>query len=61
MNLYQYDPADYLKDDLGMDSLDIVSLAMDLEEEHNIEISDCALSKWRTVADVLATVGGGGA
>lgn len=40
-------------DDLGADSLDIVELIMDLEEEFDIEIPDSDAEKVVTVGDVV--------
>lgn len=40
--------------DLGADSLDLVDLAMSIEDEFDIELSDDALEKFKTVGD-LAT------
>lgn len=40
-------------DDLGADSLDIVELIMELEEEFGIEIPDEDAEKIRTVADAV--------
>lgn len=40
--------------DLGADSLDLVDLAMSIEDEFDIELSDDALEKIKTVGD-LAT------
>ena len=37
--------------DLGADSLDLVDLAMSIEDEFDIEISDEALDKIKTVGD----------
>ena len=42
-----------LIDDLKADSLDIVKLIMDLEQEFNIEIPDEELPKVQTVADIV--------
>ena len=39
--------------DLMADSLDIVELIMDLEQEFNIEIPDEELPKVQTVADIV--------
>ena len=43
-----------IQDDLGADSLDLVDLAMSIEDEFDIELSDDALEKIKTVGD-LAT------
>ena len=40
-------------DDLGADSLDIVELIMEFEEEFNVEIPDEAAEKIKTVQDVV--------
>lgn len=42
-----------IKDDLGADSLDIVDLAMSLEDEFDLEIPDEAVEGIRTVGDVV--------
>ncbi|WP_411346070.1 acyl carrier protein [Paenibacillus sp. WLX1005] len=41
------------KDDLGADSLDVVELVMELEEEFDIEISDEDAEKITTVGEVV--------
>ncbi|WP_039763594.1 MULTISPECIES: acyl carrier protein [unclassified Caldicellulosiruptor] len=46
-------PESSFLDDLGADSLDIVELIMELEEEFNIEIPDEDAEKIRTVADAV--------
>lgn len=43
-----------LKDDLGADSLDLVELSMNLEDEFAIEIADEDFWSLKTVSDVLA-------
>ena len=43
-------------DDLGADSLDIVELIMDFEEEFGIEIPDEAAEKIKTVQDVVTYI-----
>ncbi|MDL2257721.1 acyl carrier protein [Eubacteriales bacterium OttesenSCG-928-K08] len=43
-----------LVDDLKADSLDVVELIMDLEQEFDIEIPDEELPKVRTVGDIVA-------
>lgn len=40
-------------DDLGADSLDVVELIMDLQDEFNLEIPDEDAEKIRTVSDVV--------
>ncbi|GAF66107.1 acyl carrier protein [Alkalihalobacillus trypoxylicola] len=41
------------KDDLGADSLDVVELVMELEDEFELTISDEDAEKISTVADVV--------
>ncbi|GAX90400.1 acyl carrier protein [Effusibacillus lacus] len=41
------------KDDLGADSLDVVELVMELEDEFDMEISDEDAEKISTVGDVV--------
>lgn len=45
-----------LIEDLKADSLDVVELIMDLEQEFNIEIPDDELPKIRTVGDILGYI-----
>lgn len=45
-----------LTGDLGADSLDLVDLAMSIEDEFDIELSDEALEKIKTVGDLVAFV-----
>jgi len=40
-------------DDLGADSLDIIELILEIEEEFNIEIPDKEAEKIKTVGDVV--------
>ena len=42
--------------DLGADSLDLVDLAMSIEDEFDIELSDEALDKIKTVGDLAAYI-----
>jgi len=42
-----------LIEDLGVDSLDTVELIMAFEEEFNIEVSDDAAEKAKTVEDII--------
>ncbi len=41
------------KDDLGADSLDVVELVMELEDEFDLEISDEDAEKINSVGDVV--------
>lgn len=43
-------------DNLGADSLDLVEMIMAFEEEFNVEISDDAAEKIKTVGDALEYV-----
>lgn len=45
-----------LADDLGMDSLDAVELAIATERQFNIVVSDEQVAKLGTVADIIALV-----
>lgn len=51
-------PEKRLNEDLGADSLDIVELGMNLEDEFGIEIPDGDFNRFTTVGDVLAYVEG---
>lgn len=46
-------PEASFKDDLGADSLDVVELVMELEDEFDLEISDEDAEKIITVGDVV--------
>lgn len=46
-----------LIEDLKADSLDIVELIMDLEQDYGIEIPDDELPNVRTVGDILKYIG----
>lgn len=45
-----------LLDDLGVNSIDRVCVAVDLDEDFGIELPDEDVSGWATVADVVASV-----
>jgi acyl carrier protein len=51
-------PDSLLADDLGMDSLDLVELCIDLEERYALEseIDDEIAEGWQTVGDVVAAL-----
>ena len=42
--------------ELGADSLDLIDLAMSIEDEFDIELSDDALEKIKTVSDLVAYI-----
>lgn len=42
-----------LKEDLGLDSLDMYGIAVHAREELGKNVSDKELKQWKTVADVL--------
>jgi acyl carrier protein len=44
------------KDDLGADSLDVVELVMELEDEFDMEISDDDAEKISTVGDAVTYI-----
>lgn len=46
-------PESNLRTDIGLNSLDCVSLAEELENEYNIEIPNSELSKFKTIGDVI--------
>lgn len=46
-------PEASFKDDLGADSLDVVELVMELEDEFDLEISDEDAEKVTTVGEVV--------
>jgi acyl carrier protein len=45
-----------LVDDLGLDSLDAVELAISVERKFDIEVPEEELTKLKTVADMIALV-----
>ena len=47
-------PSSNLIDDLHADSLDIVELVMDMEQEFDVEIPDEVLPNIKTVGDVVS-------
>lgn len=49
-------PEANLKDDLGIDSLAAVELALELETEFDIRIEDDELAKLETVSDILKII-----
>jgi acyl carrier protein len=49
-------PAKHLIDDLDLDSIDLVDLAVSLEEERGIKLDEEDLKSVRTVADAVQAV-----
>ena len=45
-----------LRNDLGMDSLDIIEVVFDLQRELKIFIPDQKSEKWKTIQDIIETV-----
>ena len=43
-----------IKEDLGADSLDVLQLLMEIEEEYDITVPDEKLADFQTVGDVVA-------
>ncbi|MBO5934545.1 MAG: acyl carrier protein [Clostridia bacterium] len=40
-------------EDLNFDSLDMIEIAMDIEDEFNVEVPDEALEKFITIGDIV--------
>lgn len=45
-----------LRNDLGMESLDVIELVLDLQKEYNLHIPDQMCEKWKTVQDAIDTI-----
>ncbi len=45
-----------LKDDLGADSIDAVSIIMDIEDKYGISIDEDTARSFQTVADLVAFI-----
>lgn len=43
----------YLSEDLGASNLDMIDLAMTIEDEFSIEVTDEALGEMKTVEDIV--------
>ena len=55
INVETLDDSKGLKD-LGLDSLDIVELCLDLEEKYNIQFETAELASFKTVGDLFASI-----
>jgi acyl carrier protein len=49
-------PEAAIKDDLGADSLDVMDLILELEDEFSLEISDDEAEKINTVGDIVSYI-----
>ena len=54
LNLKQLDETKSLKD-LGLDSLDVVEMCLELEEKFDIQFETEELSNFKTIGDVFAS------
>lgn len=45
-----------LQADLGLNSLDLVSMACEVEDEFDVEIPDRAIKDFKTIGDVIAFI-----
>lgn len=55
-NDIEIDESTNLKNDLGLNSLDLANLACSVEDEFNIEIPDNSLKDFKTVGDVISFI-----
>ena len=53
VNLTEIGPETKLNEDLGLDSLDLVEIGMEIEREFGIIIPDSEVEQWETVGDVI--------
>jgi len=47
-------PTTRLADDLGLDSLDLITAFLDMEEDFGVEFPDDASARFRVVGDIVA-------
>ncbi|PTM59099.1 acyl carrier protein [Desmospora activa] len=52
----QVTPEAAIKDDLGADSLDVMDLILELEDEFSLEIADEEAEKINTVGDIVTYI-----
>ncbi len=57
INVRQVDESKSLKD-LGLDSLDVVEMCLDLEDRYGIQFETDELSSFKTVGDLFASIEG---
>ena len=55
LNIDEVDEAKTLKD-YGLDSLDMVELILELEDEHNIKFSDEEMTSLQTIGDLISAI-----
>lgn len=55
LNLKQLDETKSLKD-LGLDSLDVVEMCLELEEKFDIQFDTEELSNFKTIGDLFASI-----
>ena len=55
LNLKQLDETNSLKD-LGLDSLDVVEMCLELEEKFDIQFETEELSNFKTIGDLFASI-----
>ena len=55
LNLEQLDETKSLKD-LGLDSLDVVEMCLELEEKFDIQFETEELSNFKTIGDLFASI-----
>ena len=46
-------PQEVVMKDLGIDSLDVVEIVTELEEEFDVTIPDDQIQKWETLANII--------
>jgi acyl carrier protein len=56
VNLSEITEEAYLNRDLGLDSLDVVELAMEIEREFDLIVSDTEIESWLTIEDIHKTI-----
>ena len=49
----KFDFQSKLEEDVGLDSLDVIEFAMELEDDFGFEITSAEEDQWRTIGDVV--------